>query len=170
MPNSSNPIEHLPNSDWCFVCGEENQAGLQTRFYVEGNCVKTKLVAREHHCGYKNTIHGGIVAAVIDECMGWAAARAIGRLCLTAELTIRYLGAVPDNQELTVSTEVVKANRRLVAAKGEIRGSDGEVYARAEGKFTPLSPEETLDVDGQLNYRGDELRIFDHLRKSAKDS
>ena len=170
MPESSNPIEHLPNSDWCFVCGEANQAGLQTRFYVEGDKVKAKLTAQEHHCGYKNTIHGGVIAAVLDECMGWAAARAIGRLCLTAELTIRYLGPVPDNQELTVITEITKANRRLVKATGEIQGADGKTYARAEGKFTPLSAEETLLVDDQLNYRGHELRIFDHLRKTAKDS
>lgn len=170
MSESMNPIKHLPNSDWCFVCGEANQAGLQTRFYIEGDRVNGKLTAREHHCGYKNTIHGGIIAAVIDECMGWSAARAIGRMCLTAELTIRYLGAVPDDHELSVTTEVARANRRLVIATGEIHAADGKIYARAEGKFTPLSPEETLLVNDQLNYRGDELRIFDHLRKTEQSN
>lgn len=165
MPDSSKHIEHLPNSDWCFVCGEANQAGLQTRFYIEDDHVKAKLAAQPHHCGYQNTIHGGVIAAILDECMGWAAARAIGRMCLTAELTIRYIGTVPDNQELTVVTEVAKANRRLVKATGEIQGADGKIYARAEGKFTPLSAKETLLVDDQLNYRGNELRIFDALRR-----
>ena len=61
---------------------------------------------------------------------------AVGRMCLTAELTIRYVGTVPDNQELTVVTEVAKANRRLVKATGEIQGADGKIYARAEGNWS----------------------------------
>lgn len=154
----------LPNSSWCFVCGEDNHAGLRTRFYVEGECVKARLSPANHHCGYPNVVHGGIVAAILDECMGWAAARAVGRMCVTGELTVRYLRSVPADRETTVITEVVKASQLLAVARGRIVDSEGIEYARAEGKFTPLSVEQTLAVDARLNYRGNELRLFDRLK------
>ena len=37
--------------------------------------------------------------------MGWAAARAIERMCVTAELKVRYLKPVPGDREMTVKTE-----------------------------------------------------------------
>jgi uncharacterized protein (TIGR00369 family) len=155
---------YLPNSDFCFVCGEDNQAGLQTRFYVDGDSVCAPLRPQEHHCGYLKVLHGGIVAAIIDECMGWAAARAIGRMCLTAELNLRYVRNLSTDREYTVVTEVTKSNRRLVLAKGVIVDSEGAEYARAHGKFSPMSPEETVKVDDMLLYRGGEERLFDGLR------
>ena len=164
MPKAADSKVYLPNSTWCFVCGEENHAGLQTRFFVEDGHVKAKLRPQDHHCGYRNVVHGGVVAALLDECMGWAAARAIGRMCLTAELTVRYVKNVPQDRELTCVTKVEKSSRRLAYAKGEIVDDEGEVYARAEGKFMPMSAEETLRIDDMLLYRGGEIRLFDDLR------
>ncbi|MBI5095904.1 MAG: PaaI family thioesterase [Candidatus Hydrogenedentes bacterium] len=155
---------YLPNSKTCFVCGEDNPAGLQTRFYVEDGMVKTILKAQHHHCGYRNVVHGGVVAAILDECMGWAAARVIGYMCVTGDLNIRYLRPVPGDQELVVCTEVVRSSKRMVHAKGNLVGHDGTEYARGEGRFLPLSAEETLNVDDNLLYRGGEERVFDPLR------
>ena len=36
-------MTYLPTSKPCFVCGEENKAGLKTRFYIDGGVVKAKL-------------------------------------------------------------------------------------------------------------------------------
>ena len=157
---------YLPFSRYCFICGDENHAGLQTRFYVEDGKVKTKISPQDHHCGYKDVVHGGIVAAILDECMGWAAARPVERMCVTAELTVRYILAVPQDRELTVITEVEKANRRIVYTKGEILDDDGTQFATATGKFLPMSAEDTLEVDDVLVYEGGEERIFDALRAS----
>lgn len=160
----------LPNSKTCFVCGEDNHAGLKTRFFVEGEYVKMPLNAQEHHCGYKNTVHGGVVAAALDECMGWAASRAIQRMCVTADLTVRYLHRVPADEGLVVRAEVVKAHRRLVQTAAVLLDAAGKEYARAEGRFLPLTVEETLEVDDALIYRGDEERIFDTLRAEFNDA
>lgn len=166
---NENGRRYLPNSQPCFVCGEENEAGLQTRFYVEGDVVKAPLSARTHHCGYENTIHGGVVAALLDECMGWAAARAVDRMCYTGELTVRYLRPSPADRALTACAEVVKAGRRMVRARGWIEDNEGAEYARAEGRFIPLTVEQTLEVDDHLLYHGDEERPFEELRKSISE-
>ncbi|MCP4639518.1 MAG: hotdog fold thioesterase [bacterium] len=168
MNASSSHRTYLPTSAPCFVCGEDNHAGLQTRFYVEDGVVKATLSPEPHHCGYDNVVHGGVVAAILDETMGWTAARAITRMCMTGELTVRYLKRVPADRELTVVTELVKASKRMAQTKGALVDSDGEVYARAEARFLPLSVEETLHVDDNLIYRGGEERVFDELREESE--
>lgn len=167
MSESATEKQYLPNSKSCFVCGEENASGLKTRFYVEDDRVKMPLTVVDHHCGYENTVHGGIVAAALDECMGWAAARAIERMCVTAELTVRYIERVPVDRDLTVSAWVTRSHRRMVSAEALIESGDGTVFARASGRFLPLSEEETLAVDDALIYRGGEERVFDGLRGAS---
>jgi uncharacterized protein (TIGR00369 family) len=137
---------------------------LQTRFYVEEDCVKAVLDPREHHCGYINIVHGGVAAAIIDEAMGWAAARSLGLMCYTADLNIRYIKHVPADRPSIITTEVIRANKRLVQVRATLDDESGETYTEAEGRFLPMSPEESLKVDDMLIYRGGEERIFDHLR------
>ena len=163
---SGAPVDRIyfPNSSTCFVCGEDNHAGLQTRFYLEGDVVKSKITPETHHCGFKDIVHGGVVAAIVDECMGWAASRAIERFCVTGELTIRYVQHVPNDRELTVGAEVVKSNKRLVLVEGFIVDADSVTYATAKGKFLPMTAEETLAIDEQLKYEGAKFRPFDRLR------
>ncbi len=157
-------VQDLPTSPHCFVCGERNPAGLNARFLVEDDLVRMSLTARERHCGYPNVVHGGILAAALDECMGWAAARSIHRMCVTGELTVRYLKPVPPGPGYTVYAEVLRSSRRLVHTRGWITGPDGERHAHAEGRFLPLSEAETLRIDDGLVYRGEEERVFDVLR------
>lgn len=161
---SSDSVRPLPTSRDCFVCGEDNHAGLGTRFYVENDVVKARLEARPHHCGYPNVVHGGVVAAILDETMGWAAARAIKRMCLTAELTVRYVRPAPADLPLTVTTAVTRHSARLAQTTAELADDNGTVYARAEARFIPLTVEQTLEVDDNLTYRGGEERVFDGLR------
>ncbi len=167
---SSREKKYLPNSKPCFVCGEDNPAGLKTRFYVENGLVKAPLQASPHHCGYRDTVHGGVIAALMDEAMGWAAARATGIMYVTAELAVRYLRPARQDIRLTVVAEVVKTTKRLAEAKAELVDEEGTVYARSTGKFFPLSPEASLEVDDNLIYRGDEERVFDSLRTSLQRS
>lgn len=161
---NDNGKTYLPNSKSCFVCGEDNPAGLRTRFFVEDGVVKARLRPEVHHQGYANVVHGGVVAAVLDECMGWAASRVIHRMCYTAELSVRYVKPVPGDREMTVCGEVVKGTKRLVQVRGWIEDEAGVVHVRGEGRFVPLSVEDTLKVDDALLYRGGEERVFDVLR------
>jgi len=151
------------------VCGEKNHAGLQGCFYIENDAVCMPLNVKDHHCGYPAVVHGGIVAAALDECMAWAATRAIGRMCVTGKLTVRYHDRTPAVSGLLARAAVTKSNKRIAYAKAELIDQTGKVYARAEGAFMPLSAEETLAVDDHLIYRGDEERVFDHLRETRKE-
>ncbi len=155
----------LPISPSCFVCGTHNPAGLQGRFYVEDDTVRMPLTIRDHHCGYPDVAHGGIVASALDECMAWAATRALGLMCVTGRLSIRYQRLVPAKVRLEVRARVSKATRRIAYTEAVLVDAEGETYAKSEGTFMPLSAEQTLEIDSHLIYSGGEERLFDHLRK-----
>lgn len=154
---------YLPNSKTCFVCGEENLAGLRLRFFVEDGLVKALFRPKPHHCGYANVVHGGIVAALLDETMGWAANRALARMTLTGELVVRYLTPAPGDRESLVWAEITRTGKRLAHARSALQGHDGKVYARAEARFLPLSKEETRVIDGHLVYGKNVERVFQSL-------
>lgn len=158
----------LPVSPSCFVCGAHNAAGLQSRFYVEDDTICMPLTIKEHHCGYPDVAHGGIVASALDECMAWAATRALGLMCVTGKLTIRYLQPTPPKDGLEVRANVVKANKRIAYAEAVLVDKKGVAYARGEGSFMPLTPEQTLYIDDHMLYSGGEERLFDYLRKPQK--
>ena len=159
----------LPYSETCFVCGKDNEAGLHSRFYVEDGKVKVSLNAKGHHCGYANTVHGGVAAAVLDECMGWAAALAIGRMCYTGEMTIRYLKPLPADRPMTVCAEIVKANKRVSSAKGSIVDEAGVEYVRGEGRYIPLSDDQSQFVDDILIYAEGTEKPFINLCQCVSD-
>lgn len=158
---------YLPHSKECFVCGEENPAGLQSRFYIEEELVKMPLTVRADHCGYPGAVHGGVLAAALDECMGWAAALSIGRMCLTGELTVRYIDRAPVDESLTVVAEVLRSHRRMVHARGRIVNAAGKVFVQGDGRFLPLSVEQTLAVDDALLHPEDGVSPFAALREQG---
>ena len=59
--------EYLPHSSRCFVCGDENGCGVRTRFFVEGEAVRARVVLPRHVNGYRDVAHGGVIAALLDE-------------------------------------------------------------------------------------------------------
>lgn len=62
-----------PNSRHCFICGVENPVGLHLHFYeTEPGVIETAYTAPDHFEGFPGVLHGGIVAAIIDEVSGRA--------------------------------------------------------------------------------------------------
>lgn len=140
------------NSRMCFVCGVENPAGLHAHFYQvdAATCVGRFLPDRPHQ-GYPGRVHGGVVAAMMDETLGravWADASTWG---VTAELTLRYKAPVPLGEMLTIVGRITENKRRLFTAEGELLLADGSVAVVAHGKFVKLALDEILQGGGDLD-------------------
>lgn len=145
--------EYLPHSSGCFCCGDENESGVQARFFVEGGAVNAEIVLPRHMNGYKNVAHGGVLAALLDESMGWAAT-VFGRehpMYLTAELTVKYLRPVPVGAALRIVSRLVEDAGRIAYSAGELV-CDGRVCVKASGKFIPMSAEGTAEVIPYLKF------------------
>ncbi len=118
----------------CFGCGSANREGLQMAFQAgEGRAV-AEYVAGERYQGYPGLAHGGIVATLLDEAMGWAA-YSLGTFSMTAKMTVRYRQPVPLGQPLTVLGEVTRSRGIALEVRGEVRDAAGLLLADAEGLF-----------------------------------
>ena len=132
--------EYLPHSSGCFLCGDENTCGVRTRFFVEGDTVRARLRLPRHMNGYLNTAHGGVLAGLLDETMGWAAT-VFGKkhpFFVTGELTIKYIAPVPVEEEIEIICRLVKDAGRIAFSEGELL-YQGRVCLKAKGKVP--SPE-----------------------------
>jgi uncharacterized protein (TIGR00369 family) len=136
-------MRKLPHTHSCFVCGESNPAGLKIRFETDGRIVQTHFRPRVEHIGFQETVHGGILATLLDEIMVWACAVQTKRFAYCAELNVRFVNPARPGQELIVLGELVENRRnRIFEAKGEVRNDENLLLASATGKYLPLKESE----------------------------
>lgn len=135
----------LPWSATCFVCGDENVRGLNAKFRVddEGR-VHLETTVDKGFEGFGGHVHGGVVAAMLDEAAGWAVMHAAQRLCMTVEITVRYRRPVVGGSKLKVVAEPLEDEGRFHRAKAEMCDASGKPLASAVGRFVPV-PEEMHD-------------------------
>jgi acyl-coenzyme A thioesterase PaaI-like protein len=138
--------ELQPNSRHCFVCGLANPNGLQLRFYqTEPDEVTADYTVPEHFQGYPGVVHGGIVAAMLDEVTGRAHMGGDPpRFMYTARLDIRYRKNVPVGQPLHLVGRAGKSRGRTATSHAMIYGPDGVLLAEADALLVDL-PDESLE-------------------------
>jgi uncharacterized protein (TIGR00369 family) len=136
----------LPHTHSCFVCGESNPIGLKMRFETDGRIVQTRFVPRPEHVGFRETVHGGLIATLLDEIMVWACAVQTKRFAFCAELNVRFQSPLRPGEEVLATAELVENRRRIFEAKGELRNEAGEVLASATGKYIPIKEEVAAEM------------------------
>ncbi len=132
---------------WCFACGRLNPAGLHLDFEVSRDRAETHYIGDRAHQGYDGTLHGGVVAALLDETMGWAIFHQ-GIWGVTAKLALTYRRPVPVGEELHVVGEVVRDRGRAVELRGTVaRASDGEILAEADGLYMRMPEDRRRELE-----------------------
>ena len=160
--------EYLPTYSRCFVCGKHNLSGLKRRFYVQRGAdqfsdndkIAVRITFSKEHVGFKGVVHGGIITAIIDEAMGWAASINTGRIYVTADLNVRFVKPVMINEELTFIAWMNEDKKRVSLNEGVVINSIGEVLVKSSGKFFAMNEEETKKVVGYLTFEEGTLDIF----------
>ncbi len=138
-----------PNSKHCFVCGRENPYGLHLAFYETApGEVMVEYTVPERYQGYPGVVHGGVVAAMLDEVIGRVHMGGDPpRFLFTARLEVRYRKNVPTCQPLRIIGHAGKSRERSAVATGEIYGPDGDLLAEAEGVLVNVPAEMVNQVD-----------------------
>ena len=122
----------------CFGCGSENPRGLGLRFRLEDGRAVAEFTPPEHLQGFPGYVHGGGVATILDEAMGWAA-YGQGIWAMTTRLTMRFRRSVRLGRPLRVSAWVTRDRGRFLELRSELRSPDGTLLADAEGVFVRVS-------------------------------
>jgi uncharacterized protein (TIGR00369 family) len=118
----------------CFACGPRNPIGLHLQFTAEGTGLRAEFTPGPEYQGYEGVLHGGIVAAALDDAMA-NLFHANGRETLTARLEIRYRREAPIGHRLVVSSTLVRDRGRVFAAEARLTLPDGTLLADARGTF-----------------------------------
>ena len=103
--------------------------------------------------GAPGCVHGGFVAAVLDEALGMACIFG-GGPAMTAELTTRFLRHTPIEMPLKIEAKLDGVEGRKVRTSGRVT-SDGDTVVDATGLFIAVGSEK---FEALLNTRRDEVR------------
>lgn len=124
----------LEDDSHCFVCGKKNPDGLGLSFSCLDNRVTAEFTLQKKLQGYKDIVHGGILAAILDEAM-IKAALAQGTKAITTEITVRFITPLFIGETAIVEAEIIKPNRRLAEARALIKGPASKTIAEGRGKL-----------------------------------
>lgn len=137
-----------PTSRYCFICGRENPVGLKMNLFSDDmqEEVRAIVTVPEHFNGYPGVVHGGVVAAILDETAGRAVLIKGGdeNLMMTIKLEVNYKRPTPTETPLTVIGRVIRQTPKRANVWGEIRLADETVTATCKA-FVLKPPPELID-------------------------
>jgi acyl-coenzyme A thioesterase PaaI-like protein len=153
-----------PVKTGCFGCGADNPMGLNLSFYCVGKTVRSDLSLTQHHMGWENLAHGGIISTILDEILGWSVLAFKRVFFVTRKIEVRYLRPVELNAPLTAVGMIESdAPPKGCTATGWLLDAQGRKLAEGRtqmtylsGKRLPLLPEA---------YKTEMEQLFDQIRE-----
>lgn len=138
-----------PNSLDCFVCGRANKFGLKLTFFETApGEVTCEYTVPDQYQGYPGIVHGGVVAAMLDEVCGRAYMGGDPpRFMYTARLEIRYRKNVPIGKPLQIIGKTQKRKSRTATSTGIIYGPDGDILAEADALLVDVPDDAFKSID-----------------------
>ena len=113
--------------------GFREHVALQVEPQDDGTSVVV-VEAGEDHLNPHGSVHGGLLATMIDVAMGTAVATTGGESPVTVSLTVTYLEPGRPGR-LEARAHVRKRGKRLMVVEAEVL-QDGDVVADALGTFS----------------------------------
>lgn len=123
-----------PTSLNCFACGKKNPFGLKLEWFnnYELHQVEATFELDDNYCSYPGTVHGGIIATILDETSGRAILldNQFDRLMVTLKMEVVYKHNTPTHTPLKAIGRVVRDGGSRAQVEGEILLPDGTVSAK----------------------------------------
>ncbi len=117
--------------------GFSEDLGLEVHEVGEDGRALVAIEAGDRHLNPGGTVHGGVIATLVDTAMGRAVATLIedDEVPVTIEMKVNYLEPGQPGR-LEAWGEVVRHGRLVIVARAEVtRAGDGEAVAEAIGTF-----------------------------------
>jgi len=122
-------IVHVKN---CFGCSPDNLGGLKVRFKVKDKSLVGEFDSNRNHEGPPGVIHGGVIAAIIDESFATFAVSIlkIDARTIRAEIIFRNPARIKDR--LSIQTTLKEQKSRTIILEAHVYSGD-TVIAEAIG-------------------------------------
>jgi len=135
--------EKIINYAGCFVCGQDNQAGLKLDFFYDqdNRLAWVEFQPEERFEGYRDILHGGIISSLLDEVMVKAIMNG-NILAVTMKLIVEFKQPARIGEKLRAEGWVTGRKGKAFLAEGRLTGDGGRliatssgIYLRAEGEL-----------------------------------
>lgn len=136
-PPDGEPMAHF---DECIVSGTHNPMGIGMTPRRVGDAVEAVVHLGAAYEGAPQRSHGGIVAAILDDIMGYVLL--VQRTpAYTGHLGVTYLAPTPVGTEILARAWLVGRDGRKLSIAGSIELPDGTPIAEGTGLFVAIPPE-----------------------------
>jgi acyl-coenzyme A thioesterase PaaI-like protein len=120
---------HTPT---CYGCCPTNPIGLRVRFEMRDGRVEGEFTSSEHHVGPPGAVHGGVIAALMDEALSFLCRSVLKWDVRTLREEITFRNSSPIGERIHVEAHIEEEKKRRVFAKARVY-SDEHTVAEAMG-------------------------------------
>ena len=150
MRKIANPFSGMDGYH-CFGCCTDNKHGVHMDFYEDGDDVVSLWKPDADYQGWRDTLHGGIQATLLDELAAWVVFRKLQAIGVTYKLELTYRKPVlTTDTQLTVRGHVTGQKRNLGTIDLALQNSAGETCTTARAVYYVFSPERSRE----MGFRG----------------
>jgi acyl-coenzyme A thioesterase PaaI-like protein len=135
-PADGDSMDHFPD---CVVSGRANPMGIAIEVHREGDDAIARVTLGAAFEGAPGRAHGGIVAAVFDDTMGFVLSM-VRTPAFTGRLSVSYRAPTPVLEPLEFRCRLRERDGRKLQIVGEARHGD-TVVAEAQGLFIAIDIE-----------------------------
>jgi uncharacterized protein (TIGR00369 family) len=131
-------MARVPSHGDCFLCGSASSPGVGLELHADGDSVTAEIRFDSRAQGPPGFVHGGALAAVLDEAMTMAC-WSRGRRVVVARLEVEFKRPVPLGAPAMVAARCVEEVGRRCSTVGEIRLADGQAACTASATLVDIS-------------------------------
>lgn len=136
----------LTNAAWgfesnCFVCEPDNPHGLRIPFFHDDDAgvVTARFRLGPEHSGAPHYVHGGVLLAILDEAMAWAAIALAERFAVVQSTATTFDRPVRIDEDHVVEATVGERTDTAVTARARIVDAAGHACAEARARLVVMS-------------------------------
>ena len=147
----SRRFEFAPHN--CFACGQLNAHGLHLVLHGQADGCWTELSLPQRFEGWEGIVHGGILAAILDEVMAWALVEQ-DSWGLTARLSVDFRKPVLIGRPIRAEGWITDNRRRLLRTQGQIvEASTGALLATGEAVYVAADERRKRELKERYQFR-----------------
>ena len=151
------PVQPFPSgpSRRSFVSGEAAKSERTRVEYFrnpDNNHLHATVWFGPHTEGPPESVHGGAIAAVLDEAMG-AVCWMNGHPVVGARITINYVHLTPLGFDGRVESWIEAIDGRKISIRSRLSDTAGKVHAEGDALFIELQPEMKARLDQARSNR-----------------
>ena len=137
-----------------YGCDPNHESGLKMEFFEDGDDVVCHWHPHREFESWRNTLHGGIQATLIDEIASWVIFRKFQTSGVTSRLEVQYKKPVVINQEhITLRARVVRQRRQVIDIEVELFNAEGELCSKGLCIYFLTPKERARDVFGFMEFK-----------------